>query len=227
MHNLILSLKSITKEYLSGTSEVQNVLDGVNLDVKKGEIVAILGPSGSGKSTLLQIIGLLLNATSGHILLNGENCINITEKKRTLLRRRYLGFIYQFHHLLPEFSVIENLVLPQMINGKTKKEAILNAMAKLEVLDMLQYAEKDVTKLSGGEQQRVAVARSIVNDPHLILADEPTGNLDQQNTKLVLQLIKKQIKNHNKAAVIVTHNTEILCEMDRSFKLVGGLLNPV
>lgn len=227
MHNLILSLKSITKEYLSGTSEVQNVLDGVNLDVKKGEIVAILGPSGSGKSTLLQIIGLLLNATSGDILLNGENCNNITEKKRTLLRRRYLGFIYQFHHLLPEFSVIENLVIPQMINGKTKKEAILNAMAKLEVLDMLQYAEKDVTKLSGGEQQRVAVARSIVNDPHLILADEPTGNLDQQNTKLVLQLIKKQIKNHNKAAVIVTHNTEILCEMDRSFKLVGGLLNSV
>ncbi|MEO7563933.1 MAG: ABC transporter ATP-binding protein [Sphingomicrobium sp.] len=224
MSEPILRTTALKRNFTQGDVTI-HVLRGVDLSVEPGEIVALLGPSGSGKSTLLQAVGLLEGGFEGSIQLNGEEAASLDDSGRTRLRRELLGFIYQFHHLLPEFTALENVVLPQLVYGVDMKPARMRAEELLGILGLSKRLEHRPTRLSGGEQQRVAVARALANRPPLILADEPTGNLDEKTADTVLAELLKMVRGEGSAALIATHNERLAAKMDRVVRLHEGILN--
>lgn len=220
----LLELENIRKSFVRDDVRIDVLLD-VNLRIRKGEVVAIVGPSGSGKSTLLKIVGLLDYSDSGSIYIEGIDCANINDRKRTSLRRRFLGFVYQNYNLLPEFTALENLLIPQFIAEKNKKDAIKKSKTLLNLLGMEDRCDNYPAQLSGGEQQRVAIARGIINNPQLLLADEPTGNLDHDNSVKVFELLLSVAKKQNVATLIVTHDSELAQKADRVIILEDGKIN--
>jgi lipoprotein-releasing system ATP-binding protein len=222
-----LELIDVRRTYQQGEGSGLHVLRGANLSVARGEIVALVGPSGAGKSTLLHIAGLLERPDGGEVRFNGEDCGGFDDDKRTELRRSKLGFVYQFHHLLPEFSAAENIIVPQMIAGVSRKAAHERAMALLTPLGLADRAEHRPGKLSGGEQQRVAIARALANNPAVLLADEPTGNLDPDTSEGVFAQLVTLARDHGLAAIIATHNPALASRMDRTVRLEHGLLTAV
>lgn len=219
----ILELKSVTKSYGLGNSKL-SVLKDVNFVLPEGQVCSIVGQSGCGKSTLLQIVGLLDNPDSGQVLLSGVDLSIASDYERTAARRTMLGFIYQFHHLLPEFTALENLLIPQVIAGKDIKLARVHAKAMLAALGLAQRADHMPAQLSGGEQQRIAIGRGVINQPKLLLADEPTGNLDPENASMIIELLLKMSKALNLSVLLVTHNLEMARSTDRVVTLKGGAL---
>ena len=201
-----------------------DVLRGVDLDVRQGEIVALLGPSGSGKSTLLQAVGLLEGGFEGSIRIGGVEVAELSDSNRTRVRRDTLGFVYQFHHLLPDFTAAENVIIPQLVRGATREEARLRAEAVLGILGLSERLTHRPSKLSGGEQQRVAVARALANRPTLVLADEPTGNLDEATADIVFAEFLRLVRDEGSAALVATHNERIAAKMDRVLRLHEGVL---
>lgn len=201
-----------------------DVLRGVDLAVQPGEIVALLGPSGSGKSTMLQAIGLLEGGFQGKIEIAGTNATALDGDARTTLRRDHLGFVYQFHHLLPDFNAIENVLLPQLVAGRTHEEATARATELLVALGLGARLDHRPSQLSGGEQQRVAVARALANKPELVLADEPTGNLDEATADRVFGEFLKLVRGEGSAAIVATHNERLAQAMDRVVRLHDGKL---
>jgi lipoprotein-releasing system ATP-binding protein len=200
-------------------------LDGIDLALRLGEIVALVGPSGAGKSTLLHVAGLLERPDSGVVLIGSDDCGNLSDERRTLLRRSEIGFVYQFHHLLPEFSALENVMLPQMIAGVARRRARGKAAELLDRVGLASRTRHRPARLSGGEQQRVAIARALANDPKILLADEPTGNLDHTTGDSVLGTLLELVRNTGLAALIATHNLELARRLDRIVALEDGRLN--
>lgn len=223
MSDIILSSSKLCKSYNDGVSKV-DVLKGINLAIAKGDRVAIIGPSGSGKSTLLHLLGGLDKPTSGSININDVNWQKISEKQRCQLRNQRLGFVYQFHHLLPEFTALENVAMPLLLSGMTVKKAEHQAYEMLDHVGLKKRVEHKPAQLSGGERQRVAIARALVHQPHCVLADEPTGNLDQTTAGKVFDLMLDLNKKMNTALVIVTHDQQIAKRMDRILVLHEGAL---
>lgn len=218
-----LELKNVYRSFKQGTQTL-DVLRGVDLDIEKGEIVALLGPSGSGKSTMLQIAGLLEQPTKGEIYLDGQKCSKLGDAARTGLRKDYLGFVYQYHNLLPDFDATENVMLPQLIAGIKMKEAREKSEWLLKRLGLEKRMKHRSSELSGGEQQRVAIARALANTPKLLLADEPTGNLDPKTAAVVFNELLAIVKETGLSALIATHNFELADKMDRKVKLHEGKL---
>ncbi|OEY86701.1 ABC transporter ATP-binding protein [Wolbachia pipientis] len=217
---MLLELISITKSFKDGST----VVNGIDLNIKPGQVVALIGSSGSGKTTILQIAGLLDQPTSGAVIINGINCTQASSKQRVSVRRDCLGFVYQFHHLLQELSVLENVMLPQLIAGKSKSEAQKNAKKALEIFNLGSKYNNMVSEVSGGERQRVAIARAVVNSPKLLLADEPTGNLDPLTSSEVFLHLYSYIKKNNGSMLIVTHNHSIAEKADCFFQLQNKCL---
>jgi len=219
-----LSLRSIKRTFLQGDRRLE-VLRGVTLDLQAGEIVALVGQSGSGKSTLLHIAGLLERADEGDIVIDGKSAATAADRERTALRRRFLGFVYQYHHLLPEFSAIENVMLPQMLNGRSRRDARRRAAELLAMVQLKDRSDHRPGRLSGGEQQRVAIARAVANAPRVLLADEPTGNLDSSTADAVFQQLLSLVRQTGMAALVATHNPELAARMDRKVTLKDGVLS--
>jgi lipoprotein-releasing system ATP-binding protein len=219
--NLTLSAKGLTKRFQQGETDVE-VLHGIDLDLREGEIVAIIGPSGAGKSTLLHLLGLMEQPTSGTLTIQGVEVQSLSPKERARLRNEYIGFLFQFHHLLPELTVLENVMLPQRIQGAPEREAAPQAAMLLDTIGLRGHLYKRPMNLSGGEQQRVALARAMMNEPALILADEPTGNLDKESGEGVLKLLWEESRRRNATAVIVTHQEDIAQRADRCIRLRDG-----
>ncbi len=226
MTSPVLKLNNVKRWFGDGDKRL-HVLKGVNLEIKTGEIVALVGPSGSGKSTMLYIAGLLDQPSSGSIHLANIACEKMNEKERTLLRRAYLGFVYQSHLLLPDFSALENVMIPQLIDGKSKKQAKENALFLLEKMGLKNRVTHRSGELSGGEQQRVAIARALANHPSLLLADEPTGNLDPITSEKVFTELLTTVRETGLSALIATHNPELAQKMDRRVQLINGVLEEV
>ena len=224
MSDAILELKDLKKSYNQNKSNQIDVLLGANLLLKKGEVVALTAPSGAGKSTLLHIAGLLDQADTGDVLVAGQNLAGVSDRRRTIIRRRDIGFIYQFHHLLPEFSAAENIMLPQMADGQRKSAAKTRALHLLEAVGLLNRAQHRPAELSGGEQQRVAFCRALANNPKLLLADEPTGNLDQATSEQVFGALLSIVRHTGLSALIATHNPALAARMDRTITLEQGRL---
>ena len=222
--SVVLAAKNLHKGFIQGKNKL-NILTGASLEIKEGEIIALVGPSGSGKSTFLQLIGLLDKPDKGEIYINGTNCTFANDRLRTDVRRHHIGMVYQFHHLLAEFSAVENVAIPQMLQGINKKEAEKRAVEVLKYLGLGKRVEHRPSQLSGGEQQRVAIARAIVNRPSLLLADEPTGNLDPHTSKEVFNLLVKAAKEMELSVLVVTHNMSLAMQMDRQVTLQDGKLN--
>jgi lipoprotein-releasing system ATP-binding protein len=220
---LALELRQVTKTFEQGGQEIQ-VLRGASLAIARGETIALLGPSGAGKSTLLQIAGLLDKPDSGEAVIDGISSHGMTERERTRLRRDALGFVYQFHHLLPEFTALENVVLPQLIAGTPRAAARERALGLLRSLDVEHRAAHRPARLSGGEQQRVAIARALANGPAVLLADEPTGNLDGNTAAQVFGELKSLVAGAGLAALIATHNESLAAQMNRVVRLADGIL---
>lgn len=218
-----LSLKKVYKSFKQG-SQTLDVLSGVDLEIVPGEVIALLGPSGSGKSTLLQIAGLLEKPTKGDVHLDGQKCSKLGDAMRTCLRRDYLGFVYQYHNLLPDFDACENVMLPQLIAGVKMKAAQDKAKWLLSRLGLENRLKHRPSELSGGEQQRVAIARALANSPKLLLADEPTGNLDPKTADIVFAELLSIVKETGLSALIATHNFELANRMDRKISLQDGKL---
>ncbi len=223
MSNNILSLKNICKSFCQGQQKL-DVLRNVDFEIASGEIVALIGPSGSGKSTLLQISGLLELPDSGHIFLDGQDCFIANDSIRTSLRRDFLGFVYQYHNLLPDFNALENVMIPQLIAGKNYNAAKERAKWLLDKMKLDGRFTHRPAELSGGEQQRVAIARALANTPKLLLADEPTGNLDPKTSDIVFEALLNIIKETGLAALIATHNMELAKSMDKQVSLQDGQL---
>lgn len=219
----VLELHDITRSFEQGGRRL-DVLQGVNLSINPGELVALLGPSGSGKSTLLHIAGLLDTADGGTLRIAGETCTTMNDEQRTRVRRMKVGFVYQFHHLLPEFTAVENVAMPLRIQGKRRKDAEENARELLTELGLQERLSHRPPQLSGGEQQRVAIARAMAIRPATVLADEPTGNLDSGTAGQVFDMLVRQFKNNGIGALIATHNEELASEMDRIVRLQNGQL---
>ncbi len=217
----VLLLDGVTRRFSQGSEQI-DVLKGGHLAIYPGEIVALVGPSGSGKSTLLQIAGLLEPPTSGKVWLAGKDASRSNEAERTRLRRDHLGFVYQFHHLLPEFTALENVAMPRVIQGAKSQEATARAKALLQQMGLEHRMDHRPAQLSGGEQQRVAIARALANNPALLLADEPTGNLDPETGYKVFELLVQTARQHGLAALIATHNLEMAAHMDRQVTLQDG-----
>lgn len=222
--NKIVELTDVRRQFVQGDVTI-DVLRGVNLSIGQGELVALLGPSGSGKSTLLQAVGLLEGGFSGSIRIDGDEASQLSVDRQTEVRREKLGFVYQFHHLLPDFDAIENVILPQMIAGTEPEEAEERARILLTHLGLAERLHHRPSKLSGGEQQRVAVARALANRPKLVLADEPTGNLDEKTADIVLAEFMTLVRNEGSAALVATHNERLAQKMDRLFRLHDGVLS--
>lgn len=220
----VVQLVDVRRSFTQGDVTI-DVLRGVNLTINPGEIVALLGPSGSGKSTLLQAVGLLEGGFQGSIRIAGEETSDLPANGRTRVRRDTLGFVYQFHHLLPDFDATENVVLPQLVYGTAKAEAEERAKMLLTKLGLGQRLTHRPSKLSGGEQQRVAVARALANSPKLVLADEPTGNLDEATSEVVLAQFLELVREEGSAALIATHNEGLAARMDRMVRLHDGILS--
>ena len=225
MNNPVLELAAIEKSYSKGSSNKIEVLKGVNLKLFPGETVALVAPSGAGKSTLLQISGLLDKPLGGKIFINGTEIQNKNDNYLTMIRRREIGFVYQFHHLLPEFSSRENIDLPQLSNGISSKEAQRRSNELLSLVNLADRSDHRPSELSGGEQQRVAICRALANKPRIILADEPTGNLDQKTTLSVFESLVTIVKQTNLSALIATHNLDLANRMDRVVKLIDGKIS--
>ena len=218
-----LELRDVARTYRQGGNALA-VLRGVSLALKPGEVVALVGPSGAGKSTLLHIAGLLERPDGGAVLLDGKACGDLPDGERTSLRRAHLGFVYQFHHLLPEFSALENVMLPLLIAGKTKAEARRRASELLKLVGLESRATHRPARLSGGEQQRVAIVRALANGPRVLLGDEPTGNLDQHTAKDVTDALLDIVRRTGLAALIATHNVALAGRLDRVLALEDGLV---
>lgn len=220
----VLKLSGITKSYNSGKPNEVQVLQGADLTVAEGEVVALVAPSGAGKSTLLHIAGLLDVADSGTVQIKGQDMTRKSDRKRTATRREDVGFIYQFHHLLPEFTALENIVLPQLANGVSERDAEARARSLLDTVGVGERAGHRPAALSGGEQQRVAYCRALANEPSLLLADEPTGNLDPSTSDRVFEALMSLVKGTGMSALIATHNLELAARMDRMVRLTDGKL---
>lgn len=220
---MMLRTQGLRRSFEQG-DEVIHVLRGVDLSIREGEIVALLGPSGSGKSTLLQAVGLLEGGFQGSISIDGQEVAQLDNEERTAVRREKLGFIYQFHHLLPDFNATENVMMPQLIFGTKEAEAQVRAERLLSELGLGHRLTHKPSKLSGGEQQRVAVARAMANRPKLILADEPTGNLDEKTSDVVFEQFVRLVRHHRSSALVATHNEALAQRMDRVVRLHEGVL---
>lgn len=221
--NNLIELVNIHRAFWQG-GERLNILNGVDLSVKPGETISLVGPSGSGKSTLLHIAGLLEKPDDGEIHILNKNVSSLSDKKLTQIRNQQLGFIYQYHYLLSEFSALENIMLPQLIAGKKRGIARERAITLLSSLNLGDRIYHRPYQLSGGEQQRVAIGRALANDPQIILADEPTGNLDFENAEAVFSMLLKQSRRAGVAAIIATHNLELAKKLDRIFLIENGSL---
>ncbi|MFA9231282.1 MAG: ABC transporter ATP-binding protein [Microgenomates group bacterium] len=222
MSDFALELAGLEKVYNRGKPSEVAVLRGATLEVRRGEVVALVAPSGAGKSTLLHIAGLLDTPDRGSVALNGRNMVGLTDRARTEARRDQVGFIYQFHHLLPEFSALENVVIPQLADGKAAPEAEARAMNLLRLVGVGERAAHRPAALSGGEQQRVAFCRAMANEPKLLLADEPTGNLDPGTSEQVFAALMALVRDTGLSALIATHNLELAARMDRIVRLDQG-----
>ena len=224
MSDFILSLSKIRKSYQTSGSEKLTVLSSIDLSIAAGDLVGLTAPSGAGKSTLLHICGLLDTCDSGEINFLGNDMQKASDMTRTLMRRREIGFVYQFHHLLPEFSALENVVLPQLINGKKPQRASNRAIELLKLVGLENRAHHRPSQLSGGEQQRVAFCRAVANEPKILLADEPTGNLDEKTSETVFNALLSLVEISGMAALIATHNENLVKKMNRHIKLKSGKL---
>ncbi len=218
-----LAMAGVVRAFRQGSEELR-ILRGAEMAVNPGEAVALVGPSGAGKSTLLQIAGLLERPDDGEVRIAGYNCHRMNDQQRTTVRRRHVGFVYQYHHLLPEFSALENVIVPQMIAGKPRREARERAERLLQHVGLEKRLTHRPARLSGGEQQRVAIARALANRPLLLIADEPTGNLDPQTADHVFDLLIDMVRRGGLAALIATHNHELARRMDRILVLRDGIV---
>lgn len=225
MSNVVLDIRHLNRTFSQHGGNL-TVLSDVNLSLEAGEIVALVGPSGSGKSTLLQIAGLLEPPTGGEIFIEGRSAETLKDSEKTRMRSETIGFVYQFHHLLPEFTALENVMLPQLIAGKSEKEAKERVLKLLTDLGLRERAEHRPSKLSGGEQQRVAILRALANNPRLLLADEPTGNLDEATAEVVFKELVDLVRSSKMAALIATHNPDLSRRMDRTLLLHNGIVEP-
>ena len=217
----ILVLTGVERHYEQGAKRL-TILNGAEFSLKPGEMVALVAPSGAGKSTLLHTAGLLERPDGGDVILGGRACGRLSDDERTAIRRNDIGFVYQFHHLLPEFSALENIMLPQLVKGLSRKEAKERAVQLLDYMQIGQRAQHRPAELSGGEQQRVAIARAVANAPLVLLADEPTGNLDPVTASYVFEALAALVRQSGLAALIATHNHELAARMDRRVTLSGG-----
>jgi len=225
MSEPVLSIRGLRRTYVTAAGPLP-VLKGVDLDVRPGEIVGLIGPSGSGKSSLLHAAGLLEHADGGRISVQGRDCTDLTDRERSRVRLGAIGFVYQFHHLLPEFSALDNVALPMMIAGAARKAARERAGGLLDQLGLKDRVQHQPAQLSGGEQQRVAIARALANAPRLLLADEPTGNLDPTTSGAVFDSLYELARSQGVAAVVATHNLQLASHMDRVLALKDGHLEP-
>jgi lipoprotein-releasing system ATP-binding protein len=226
MATAALELREVRRIFKQAGTEL-TVLNGVDLVLSAGKVTALVGPSGAGKSTLLHIAGLLERPDDGVVLIGGEDCGSLSEERRTLLRRSHIGFVYQFHHLLPEFSALENVMLPQMIAGVARRSARGKAAELLDRVGLGPRAGHRPARLSGGEQQRVAIVRALANDPEILLADEPTGNLDHATGESVMDTLLDLVRRTGLAALIATHNLDLARRLDRIVALEDGRLRPL
>ena len=217
----VLTLNGVTRKYVQGDRELV-ILNDASFTLNRGEMVALVAPSGAGKSTLLHTAGLLEHPDSGEVIVNGAQTTGLSDEARTAIRRAEIGFVYQFHHLLPEFSALENIMVPQMLRGLSKEEASTRAMQLLDYMKIGPRADHRPAELSGGEQQRVAIARAVANAPLVLLADEPTGNLDPVTSSYVFEALEALVRQSGLAAMIATHNHELAKRMDRRVTLKGG-----
>lgn len=224
MSETVLELRGIGKAYLKGLPGEVRVLSGLDLSLGVGELVALVAPSGAGKSTLLHIAGLLDSADAGRVMIGGQEATGLPDRERTALRRTGVGFVYQFHHLLPEFTALENIILPQLAAGVARGAAEARARDLLGRVGVAARADHRPAALSGGEQQRVAFCRALANGPRLLLADEPTGNLDPATADQVFDVLMTLVRDTGLSALIATHNLEIAARMDRVLRLEGGKL---
>lgn len=218
MSDVVLQLSDIRKTFVQGENRL-NVLNGVNFSLHAGQLCALVGPSGSGKTTMLQICGLLEKADSGKVTLEGRDVSAADDALRTDLRRRYIGFVYQYHHLLPDFSALENIVLPQMVAGVSETAAAKRAQDLLHQVGLTARAQHRPSQLSGGEQQRVAIARALANNPRLLIADEPTGNLDPSTAAQVFAIFQSLCRQQGLAVLMATHNMDLAAKMDQIFQM--------
>lgn len=218
MSDGVLQLSDIRKTFVQGENRL-NVLNGVNFSLHAGQLCALVGPSGSGKTTMLQICGLLEKADSGMVTLEGRDVSAADDALRTDLRRRYIGFVYQYHHLLPDFSALENIVLPQMVAGVSETAAAKRAQDLLHQVGLTARAQHRPSQLSGGEQQRVAIARALANNPRLLIADEPTGNLDPSTAAQVFDIFQSLCRQQGLAVLMATHNMDLAAKMDQIFQM--------
>lgn len=219
----LLRVEGLEKTFHNGDQSL-TILKDLTMSIEKGEMVALVGPSGAGKSTLLQQIGLLDTPTAGRVVINGSDTAKMNDAERTIIRRDHIGFVYQFHYLQPEFSAVENVILPQMIAGKKKKDAQVRAEKLLTALGLSHRFDHRPARLSGGEQQRVAIARALANNPRLLLADEPTGNLDGETSADVFEILVELVRTAGIGALIATHNLDLAMQMDRVLELKNGRL---
>ena len=219
----MIKITNIKQSYLQGKSVVR-VLNGINLNISKGEKICFIGPSGSGKTTLLNILGLLENPISGSVLINSKNCNLMSLEQKTMFRRQYIGYIFQNNQLLEDFSVIENVAIPLILNNFPKRFSLNKAKEILKTLGLIDKVNFKPGTLSGGEQQRVAIARAVIKKPFILLADEPTGSLDEENTKKVMQIIFSIINKLDTALVLATHNLDLIKKFDRCYKVDDGLI---
>jgi lipoprotein-releasing system ATP-binding protein len=216
----IIEIRDLTKIYGDGV-EIR-ALDGVNLNIERGEFIAIVGPSGSGKSTLLNQIGILDTPTSGTILLDGIDVTKMSDKQRSTTRNQKLGFIFQYHHLLPDFNALENVMMPLLINGVKRSKAKESARLMLEEVGLGDRMDHRMTQLSGGQNQRVAIARALVNKPSIVIGDEPTGNLDTKASENIYELLRRLNREHNQTFILVTHDERMAAKTDRIIRLEDG-----
>ena len=219
----MIKITNVKQSYLQGKSVVK-VLNGINLNISKGEKVCFIGPSGSGKTTLLNILGLLENPINGSIVINSKNCNSMSLEQKTLFRRQNIGYIFQNNQLLEDFTVIENVAIPLILNNFPKRRALSKAKEILKTFGLMDKVNFKPGTLSGGEQQRVAIARAIIKKPFILLADEPTGSLDEENTKKVMQIIFSIVNEFDTALALATHNLDLIKKFDRCYKVDDGLI---